>query len=80
MECVDDTFDGVKYPRAEVERGFRFWDAVCRPFSSRSLYSYTSFARQALCAVRQMHADGQIGPDLADAFESAQSWLEPRRP
>lgn len=28
MECVDDTFDGVRVPRAEVERGFRFWDAV----------------------------------------------------
>lgn len=28
MEVVDDTFEGVKYPRTEVERGFRFWDAV----------------------------------------------------
>jgi hypothetical protein len=28
MECVDDTFEGVKNPRGEVERGFRFWDAV----------------------------------------------------
>lgn len=61
MECVDDTFDGVRNPRAEVERGFRFWDA-------------------ALCAVRQLHADGQINSELADAFEAAQSWLEPRRP
>ncbi|KAG8844826.1 hypothetical protein FRB91_002285 [Serendipita sp. 411] len=61
MECVDDTFEGVRGPRTEVERGFRFWDA-------------------ALCAVRQMHADNQISPELADAFESAQSWLEPRRP
>lgn len=28
MEVVDDTFEGVKNPRTEVERGFRFWDAV----------------------------------------------------
>ncbi|QRV89051.1 hypothetical protein RhiJN_17069 [Ceratobasidium sp. AG-Ba] len=28
MELVEDTFTNVKYPRAEVERGFRFWDAA----------------------------------------------------
>lgn len=31
MEVVDDTFEGVKTPRMEVERGFRFWDAVGAP-------------------------------------------------
>ena len=61
MECVEDTFEAVRSPRTEVERGFRFWDA-------------------ALCAIRQLHADGQIQPSIADAFESAQEWLEPRRP
>ena len=30
MELVEETFTGVKNPRAEVERGFRFWDAVSR--------------------------------------------------
>ncbi|KAF8603854.1 XPG I-region protein [Ceratobasidium sp. AG-I] len=28
MELVEETFTGVKNPRAEVERGFRFWDAA----------------------------------------------------
>lgn len=28
LEICEDTFTGIKYPRAEVERGFRFWDAV----------------------------------------------------
>lgn len=26
---VEVNFEGVKNPRQEVERGFRFWDAVC---------------------------------------------------
>lgn len=28
LEAVEETFTSVKNPRAEVERGFRFWDAV----------------------------------------------------
>ncbi len=28
MGIVEETFVNVKSPRAEVERGFRFWDAV----------------------------------------------------
>jgi hypothetical protein len=28
LEICEDTFTGIKYPRAEVERGFRFWDVV----------------------------------------------------
>lgn len=28
LEVCEETFSGVKNPRAEVERGFRFWDAV----------------------------------------------------
>lgn len=30
MEICEETFDGIKNPRMEVERGFRFWDAVSR--------------------------------------------------
>lgn len=30
LEICEDTFPGVKLPRAEVERGFRFWDVVRR--------------------------------------------------
>jgi len=28
LEICDETFTGVKYPKTEVERGFRFWDAA----------------------------------------------------
>lgn len=28
LEICEETFEGIKNPRAEVERGFRFWDAV----------------------------------------------------
>lgn len=31
LESVEENFGGVKNPRAEVERGFRFWDAVSLP-------------------------------------------------
>ncbi len=28
LEICEETFEGIKTPRTEVERGFRFWDAV----------------------------------------------------
>lgn len=28
LEICEETFPGVKYPKQEVERGFRFWDVV----------------------------------------------------
>ena len=28
LEIFGDSFTGIKYPRAEVERGCRFWDVV----------------------------------------------------
>jgi hypothetical protein len=28
LDICEDTFTGVKYPKLEVERGFRFWDVV----------------------------------------------------
>jgi hypothetical protein len=50
LEICEETFLGVKSPRLEVERGFRFWDVVSRtPFSffisflfSLSLFHYLS--------------------------------------
>ena len=33
LEICEDTFTGIKYPRAEVERGFRFWDVVSTLYS-----------------------------------------------
>ena len=35
MEIVEETFEGVRSPRMEVERGFRFWDAVRTSTSSK---------------------------------------------
>lgn len=43
MECVDETFDGVRNPRQEVERGFRFWDAVSFPM--HFLFELTDISR-----------------------------------
>ena len=28
QQKLEETFQGVKNPKAEVERGFRFWDVV----------------------------------------------------
>lgn len=28
LEICEETFGGIKGPRSEIERGFRFWDAV----------------------------------------------------
>lgn len=35
LEICEDTFTGIKSPRAEVERGFRFWDVVSMIISPR---------------------------------------------
>jgi hypothetical protein len=39
LELCEQEFVGIKNPRAEVERGFRFWDAV----SWRTLLSFSAF-------------------------------------
>ena len=33
LEICEETFSGVKNPKGEVERGFRFWDVVCLVFA-----------------------------------------------
>lgn len=35
LEICEDTFTGIKGPRMEVERGFRFWDVVSMFYSHR---------------------------------------------
>jgi hypothetical protein len=35
LEIVEETFPGVKSPKAEVERGFRFWDVVSNAIDSK---------------------------------------------
>ncbi|KAJ8509502.1 hypothetical protein ONZ45_g8339 [Pleurotus djamor] len=61
LEICEETFSGVKYPKAEVERGFRFWDV-------------------ALTAMRHLHSEGAVLPELIDQFEAAEAWLRPMRP
>jgi len=61
LEICEETFTGVKYPKTEVERGFRFWDT-------------------ALAAMRSLHSEGAVLPELAEAFEAAEAWLQPMRP
>jgi len=35
---------------------------------------------QALTAMRQMHAEKAVLPELIDQFEAAEAWLGPMRP
>lgn len=37
LAIVEETFVNVKNPKAEVERGFRFWDSVSRLASPREI-------------------------------------------
>jgi hypothetical protein len=61
LDICEETFTGVKFPKQEVERGFRFWDT-------------------ALAAMRSLHAEDEVLPELAEAFENAEAWLRPMRP
>ncbi|KAG9223684.1 hypothetical protein CCMSSC00406_0004975 [Pleurotus cornucopiae] len=61
LDVCEETFSGVKYPKLEVERGFRFWDL-------------------ALTAMRHLHSEGAVLPELIDQFEAAEAWLRPMRP
>ncbi|CAE6428062.1 unnamed protein product [Rhizoctonia solani] len=67
MELVEETFTGVKYPRSEVERGFRFWDAALATIRNLSQDASGS-------------AGPTVSPDLVESFEKAQAWLAPMRP
>ncbi|QRW17261.1 hypothetical protein RhiXN_05263 [Rhizoctonia solani] len=64
MELVEETFTGVKYPRYEVERGFRFWDA----------------ALSAIRNLSQDESGSVVSAELVESFEKAQAWLAPMRP
>ena len=66
LEICEETFPGVKSPRQEVERGFRFWDVVSgdclfclfvcsarltRGSSGRRSWPCGNFTRKVLCCV-----------------------------
>jgi Temperature dependent protein affecting M2 dsRNA replication len=70
LEICEETFPGVKSPRLEVERGFRFWDVVRSDFSglllswaangSASLTGVDSNAAIALWGCSIARVDGTV--------------------
>lgn len=49
LEICEETFPGVKNPKGEVERGFRFWDCVSGIYSLISQKSNLIEISHALC-------------------------------
>ena len=48
LDLCEETFPGVKYPKLEVERGFRFWDLVRKFEASGILIFLMIFTRPLL--------------------------------
>jgi len=46
LEICEETFPGVKYPKQEVERGFRFWDVTLT--AMRQLHSEAAVLREMI--------------------------------
>ncbi|KAF8998120.1 temperature dependent protein affecting M2 dsRNA replication [Cyathus striatus] len=46
LELCEETFPGVKYPKLEVERGFRFWDVALS--AMRHLHSEGAVLRELI--------------------------------
>ncbi|BGP58978.1 hypothetical protein NBRC10512v2_000268 [Rhodotorula toruloides] len=61
LGLLQGAFTNVKSVRAELERGFRFWNLIML----------------AVRSLRQPTAGPSIAPDLADQFEAADVWLKP---
>lgn len=81
LEICEETFPGVKYPKQEVERGFRFWDVVSvLIFGHVADLLLTSHRFQALTAMRHLQSEGSVLPELIAQFEAAEVWLAPMRP
>jgi hypothetical protein len=81
LEICEETFPGVRSPRMEVERGFRFWDVVSADagYEGEVVWRLTGKV-QALTAMRQLHSEQAVLPELIDQFEAAEAWLGPMRP
>ncbi|ORY21248.1 temperature dependent protein affecting M2 dsRNA replication-domain-containing protein [Naematelia encephala] len=69
MDFVDASFSSVKNPKTEVERGFRFWDAVMVAIQTldKEQGPKPGLARTT-------------SPEIIAAFERADRWLRPMRP
>ena len=70
LDFVDQAFTGVKAPTHEVERGFRFWDAVM--VAIRTLNQEQG--------PNPTVANTVIQPNVIEQFERADRWLKPMRP
>ncbi|KAL1407037.1 COP9 signalosome complex subunit 5 [Vanrija albida] len=70
LQFVDQAFTGVKSPTQEVERGFRFWDAIM--VAIRTLDQEQG--------PKPSVANTVIQPDIIEQFERADKWLRPMRP
>lgn len=70
VEVVEDTFVIVKSPRAEIERGFRFWDALM--VSIRTIAKLQGPEPSSLNTI--------VSGSVLDQFETADVWLRPFRP
>jgi Temperature dependent protein affecting M2 dsRNA replication len=83
LEICEETFPGVKYPKMEVERGFRFWDVVSNISHITASTCGTNehpLYYKALTAMRQLHSEGSVLRELIEQFEAAEAWLAPMRP
>jgi len=70
MGIVEETFVNVKSPRAEVERGFRFWDSLM--VAVKSLAKDQGPQPNPINVVMQ--------PNVVEQFMAADEWLRPMRP
>ncbi|WVQ79823.1 hypothetical protein IAT38_001923 [Cryptococcus sp. DSM 104549] len=70
LAFVEQSFSSVKSPVQEVERGFRFWDAI--------MVAIRCLAAQQ--GPNPSLAQTVVGKDVIEQFEKADAWLKPIRP
>ena len=82
LDLCEETFPGVKSPKLEVERGFRFWDLVsfCYMKLLIDIRLIKILGVQALAAMRHLHSENAVLTELIEQFEAAEVWLAPMRP
>lgn len=67
---IEENFSSVKAPVQELERGFRFWDAV--------MVAIRCLAEEQ--GPNPKLAQTVVGRDVIEQFERADKWLKPMRP
>ena len=88
LEICEETFAGVKGPKLEVERGFRFWDVVSRRFRlpplgfrshTRPLPFFLRFSLFAHCVFVPRRRSLPCGSCTRRARSCASWWISSRR-